>query len=255
VALRFDGANTHKVDVGSGASIDDLAAGTILAWFRLDAFPPANTSMIYTKESSGLGIGWQIQTDSIVRLFITRGAGASEIGVRVASPTGIAGAAWGFMATTWDGALTDTDQHFYSGDLSTIAVEAGSYNVQLVGAGALDSVAAASGVVGNRAANSRQFDGLIGWIGIWNRQLSLGEVRAQQFRPHKTSGCVLFVHLGYAGTGTQPDWSGNGNNGTVTGATVANHVPLTAPFGGELWVPYVVAAPAAGNPWYAYAQS
>ena len=31
--------------------------------------------------------------------------------------------------------------------------------------------------------------------------------------------------------GTQPDWSGNGNSGAVTGATVADHVPLGPPFG------------------------
>ena len=36
--------------------------------------------------------------------------------------------------------------------------------------------------------------------------------------------------LGYNGTGTQPDWSGNANSCTVSGATLSNHAPIGAPF-------------------------
>jgi len=44
-----------------------------------------------------------------------------------------------------------------------------------------------------------------------------------QLRPF-CSGCTTYYELGWASTGTQPDLSGSGNKGTVTGATVAAHV-------------------------------
>jgi hypothetical protein len=52
--------------------------------------------------------------------------------------------------------------------------------------------------------------------------------------PRPIAGCVGFWHLGANGVGTQPDWSGNANAGTVTGATVSDHVPLGPWFGYDL---------------------
>jgi len=74
----------------------------------------------------------------------------------------------------------------------------------------------------------------------FDRALSLGEIRSLQFHPRVLSGCVLYSHYGFNGTGTQPDWSGKGNSGTVTGATVSNHVPLGSPFGFDDPLPYIV---------------
>ena len=61
---------------------------------------------------------------------------------------------------------------------------------------------------------------------LHNRRLSLGELKTQQFAPHPVSETVLFVPLGFNGTGTQADWSGNGNNCKVTGATQSADVPI-----------------------------
>jgi hypothetical protein len=56
--------------------------------------------------------------------------------------------------------------------------------------------------------------------------LTLGEIQSWQFAPRMMAGCVGFWRLGDNGTGTQPDLSGNGNNGTVTGATQSDNPPL-----------------------------
>ena len=85
--------------------------------------------------------------------------------------------------------------------------------------------------VGNSPGFVDAFVGRIGFFGVWNRAMPLGEIVSHQWCPRKTSGCDALYHLGFNGVAAQPDWSGSGNTGTVTGATVSDHVPLSSPFG------------------------
>jgi hypothetical protein len=78
----------------------------------------------------------------------------------------------------------------------------------------------------NRAAADLSFVGRGAILALFNRVLLLPEIQAWQYRPRNLSGCVGFWRLGSNGTATQPDFSGNGNSGTVTGATVAEDPPL-----------------------------
>ena len=80
----------------------------------------------------------------------------------------------------------------------------------------------------------------------WNRILTAGEIHAQQFHPHRTSGCLCIWLPGYNGTTNVPDWSGNANTGTITGATVSDQVPIPFRRRGPLYVPYTVAAAPSG---------
>jgi hypothetical protein len=133
---------------------------------------------------------------------------------------------WNYVGFTFDiaGSANEVIQ-IYKGNLTTVAAEI-SYAYRTDGSGTLNSDAAANFSIGNASGYGAAWPGTIAWFAHWNRVLTLAEVVEQQFNPHVTSGCVLFMHLGYNGTGTQPDWSGNGNNGTVTSATVSDHVPL-----------------------------
>jgi hypothetical protein len=100
--------------------------------------------------------------------------------------------------------------------------------------------------IGNlTTAGSFSYRGSLAWVGIWNTELTLAQIQALQFRRRVTSGCVGFWELGYNGTGTVPDWSGNANAGTNTSGTVTDHVPLPYRRGRGLWLP--PAAVAAGT--------
>jgi len=84
---------------------------------------------------------------------------------------------------------------------------------------------------------------------VIRRRLTLGELQQLQFAPlgacNVTNTELLFE---YHGTGTQADYSGNGSNGTVTSATVADHVGLGPSFGFDPgWIPYTVAAAGGGQ--------
>ena len=68
---------------------------------------------------------------------------------------------------------------------------------------------------------------------MFNKDLSLGEIRLQQWNPHRTVNTVMWVEYGYNGTGTQVDLSGNSDavDGTVTGMTQSDHYPGRQLFG------------------------
>lgn len=138
--------------------------------------------------------------------------------------TGLALDTWTCFALTYNAAGTSGERlKYYQGNLTTaltFRAEGGTGSGTVVDAGETLTV-------GGRGA-TESMNGKVAFFGHWNRVFPLGELKAQQYRMHVTSGCVVFSHY-YAGIAT--DWSGLGNNGTITGATGADHVPLGPPFG------------------------
>lgn len=229
-ALTFGAATTDVVNHGSDASLDNLNPFTWAAWI----FPTTltNARIILSKATAG----------SVGKQFAVNGT-AGDVSVRVNRPTDTVyitndtplatTSKWYFIAATFDSAgAAGQVVNIYVGDLTTSLAER-AYGTATDGSGTPDAEETVSFAAGNLtpATPATPLQGRIAWAGVWNRGLSLGELQQQQFRPHKTSGNVLFTHYGFNGTGTQPDWSGTGNSGTVTGATQSDHVPLGAPFG------------------------
>ena len=208
-----------------------MSVGTILVWIwmendRSDVAPPGICGKRTATETHFFGINFADSNDlryrhdrATTRLDIV---GTDELLVDE----------WSFVGVSFDTAGVDGDQHLYHGTLTKLVAETG-YAAQQVGTGAIQDLTGNTFYGGWQGQIADGYwDGKVAWIAAWTRQLSLGEIKAQQFRPHVTSGCLLFSH--YHGTGTQPDLSGNGNNGTVTGALVTNHVPLAPPFGFDI---------------------
>lgn len=244
MALTFGAATSDRVDCGSGASIDDLNPFTWLFWCYA------------TNNTANRALGSKESGSNSKRLRLS-GTGGSAGNLRVEvvrattntdyitndTPLGTLNT-WKCVAITFDSAASAGQiVNIYSGTRSVVLAES-TYGTATDGSGTPSSEAAGSFYIGNRAGLASSFQGRIAVCMIWNRALTLAELIEQQFRPHKTSGCVMFTRVGYNGTGTQPDWSGNGNAGTVTGATLTpDDVPL-GPMGGfgigeEAWVPYV----------------
>jgi len=229
MALTFGAALTDRVNHGSDASLDDLSTFTILLWIYPTTLT-ANRSL-WSKTPFGdppffaLGI---LAADEL-RVKINQAGGATEYETNNANLTINK---WWFVGLDYDSG--DATRHrIYRGDLTTMATEC-TYAVADNGAGARGADAGADFALGNRkfgAVWASAFQGRIAFGGCWNRVLSIGEIQAQQFRPHVTTGCVLYSQLGFFGAlGTVADWTGTGNNGTPVGTTVADHVPLGPPF-------------------------
>ncbi len=239
-SLLFD-ATGERIDCGTGSSLDDLNPVTIAAWIRPATFGngAGNDSRIFFKNNGGTA---QMALTLLVSGTFSIGIGRASAGANVeASTTEFACYAlnhWMFMAGQLD-LSTDANCKMFVGDAANLVKEPSGYVAQTKGSGAAGTTAGASARIGSNAGGAF-LNGKIGFVGIWNRLLPLGEIISQQFRPHVTSGCKLFQLPGMNGTGTQPDLSGNGNNGTVTGATVDSGPPIGQLFGQSEGLPYIV---------------
>jgi hypothetical protein len=229
MALNFGtGASSPRVDCGSGASIDNINVGTWMAW----VYPTSSVNCRLMQK--GLGPAGHIfyTTTTVFEMTIARGTQSLLANASLANCAAYGTNKHVCMAAVFDTGGAAGDQKIYMGDLATPLAEPSAYTTQRIGSGAVGDDSGVNLIIGNISSATLSYPGDVSWIAAWNRRLSHEELIAQQWHPHVTSGCVGFWVLGYNGTGTQPDWSGNGNNGSVTGATVAAHVPLRSLYGG-----------------------
>lgn len=255
MALLFGGAADARVTIAADTTLNSLDTFTYLAWI----YPTASTLVggIITKGTGGgsnrrsfeLASGSGAAADSLlatVDLSVTD-AVSNSAASQIAQNT------WQCVAMSFDVASPTID--LYHGTLTSPAAEV-TYNTETTGSGTTSSNASDDQYIGVfGAGTSGSVAQRIGPVAIFNRVLTLAEIRRWQFNPFPFSGCVLMMHLGYDGTGTQRDLSGNGNTGTVTTATVAPHVPTRYPAVGALVSVVGTTPPASsGNPWYHYMQ-
>jgi hypothetical protein len=234
-ALDFttSGAN---VNYGSGAGLDmgTAQAGntiSIVVWLRLNSL--ATAGIVWDKSDAGFTterfFGYQ-NTSGLVNIEIGR---ATTFARGQANSNALTTGTWHCIAATWDGGDVNGPR-VYIGDLTTPLVEV-SYSTRTAGSGAIHDDSSNDLRTG-KAAGFGQTQGSIALVHyIKGTELTLEQLRAQQFRPHVLANTKLFSVTGWNGTGTQADWSGctdTGcpNNGTVTSATVADHVPLGSLF-------------------------
>lgn len=229
-ALLFTNADTDHVNHGLGSTLANINAGTMLAW----VYRTGTTSdrMVYMKGNAAeLNRAKYLKVNSSDN---AQGAGSLQFGMYRATtpmlvePTGtpVTQDAWVCIAATFDSDGADGDQHVYIGDLDDPLTEPGAYTVRQAGSGTPSDDSADNFHVGNEMQVSPlrfSFPGSIALLAYWNRVLSLDELRDQQYRPHPTSGCVLFASM--TTTPTVVDESGNDNDGTVSGATLTDGIP------------------------------
>ena len=222
MALTF--VNNSEVSIAADTSIDNLDPYTIMAWCYPTAFSVGDR--IASKHGS------------INRIFrITSGGGLMLERMRATSNLTyesdgavLTANTWNFVASRLDTASGGNQGALFIGDRSTLAVEP-TYGTANDGSGAIDSDASTALTVGNVGAGSPNFQGSIAFFAVYAEALSDAQIHVMQFRPMVTSTCRVYMHLGINGTGTQYDWSGNANNGTVAGSpTVGAHVPLPIMF-------------------------
>lgn len=229
MALNFDSAGSaRRVDFGSAANLDNLARGAsgMSIWMWVKRTTNGGNQHLVTKDGAGT-TGFNFVCDNApvegsVRFIVFR-ASPTDF---VTSGTILALNTWTYIALTFDDALA-TEADMYSGSLSVIATET-AYSTSTSGSGTPTDDASINLYVGNLPRSTTlPFLGVIARGGVLNRRLTLAEIQQLQFASlaeANISGTVLLYDL--QGTGTQPDYSGNGNAGTVTSATAADHAPL-----------------------------
>lgn len=250
MSLTFTNATTDRVSIAAATTLNTLQQVTTLTWMYPTGF--GNNQHFITKRTD-VNAGWGVRIDDASgNVFVNKPtAGAGSNALSTGGPLTVN--AWNYVATTGSNDISTDNCHIYVGNLTTLAAEV-SYasKVDRAAATAFDDSAWPL-YLGNRNNASASFAGRLGIQAIFNRVLTLSEIQRWQFAPRMMPGCVGFWLLGDNGTGTQPDYSGNGNAGTVTGATQSDNPPLRRRLGRRLLdALYATSAPPAGggSPYY-----
>ena len=248
MSLLFD-ANGEYVDHGSDASLDDLTNPTVLTWIY-PTVSDTNYRAIVSKLDTGDSLGWGIRMTDIwdssapESINVVRVTDAGNKFSETVQDVMVL-SAWNFIGVVFQSPGTEDD--IYRGDLTTLATKQtiGKSNVR-AGASVLSDAAEAFRLAATSDNTTNQYRGRIAFVAVFDAQLTLAQIQAIQYRPINSmthSSCVLLVFPGLHGASTVPDFSGNGNTGTVTNATIDDHVPLGPHFGFRRSNPYVVGAP------------
>ena len=245
MSLNFAGGSTDRVDFGSDASLDNMSEFTFMFWARWEVF--GSLDFLFSKGASDdLALHFRFSGIALNEFAFDRARATTDLFV-AQSNTGshnLQTDTWYCVAAT---AHETNAPHIYSGSLTEIFAEY-PYDSQITGSGAFTDDSGSNLIIGNNTGFTQATEGDIAFVQVWDRQLSLAECRANQFRMTPDVDTVAFSHLGYNGTGTQPDWSGNGNSGTVTGAAQSDHVPLGSQFGFDHnWAGAFTAPPSAAT--------
>lgn len=238
MSLTFS-ADGHRV-AHPGTHLSNINTGWVAGWF----YPTSDADRMYwfgsSASAAGSGNDLQIQQRGDQAGDPIQGfCGRATTYLQAAAPAANF-AAWGlnkwlFMVFVFDVTGADTDQKLYLGDLTTPPAEPSAYTTQTAGAGTTDRVGTADFYVGNGLTTSREFKGDIdSFFGFDRLPTSAAEIARLW---HETrhgllhglladANCRLAVRYGLVGTGTQPDLSGSGSNGVVTGATRSVPAPI-----------------------------
>ncbi len=250
MSLNF-GTSGDFVNCGSSTTIDNVwgsgdAIGTVLTWFRFDTLPSTSGHPQRWASQGNDKLCGSAGSDNFI-CSINRGTLSQLVFASFANCANWPGVGeWAFGAYVFDTSAGNTDQKLYIGSLTAFAAEPSSYTIQRVGSGTVTDSTAKNYYLGsNPDATNEITEGPIARHMLFSTALSADEIKQQQFTPFPRSDCVCWIELGFDGTGTQIDLSGNSNTGSVTNATVADHVPTPVFQSAPLGVPYVVAAAAA----------
>lgn len=156
--------------------------------------------------------------------------------------TGWAAATWHCMAGTYDGSTLRLFTKDPGGDLVEQATVSNSSTPR--------SPASPEMLIGNiHDGSNEDWDGRIANVFIIDGvALSIGELRTLATLGRTRRSVTAFLPL-FGNASPEPDYSGNERNGTITGATQADHAPTSPPFGFDLgWMGAFVAAAAAPAP-------
>lgn len=234
MALQTTDNGTQVVNHGTDSSLTDLTVGTVAFWVKHADTNTTFRTLVHKIYTPSFPAGWVVfrnETTGYIRFDFLK----SSTYLRIAPDSILQGTTeYSFWAFTWNATSgVATDQKGFFGDESTLVSEI-SYSFQQAGTGTYNSDTLQPLRVMNNDTPNNAMAGDFAWVGIWNAQLTLTDLLLQwknlQAPIVKRSNNVLFCHYGIhgsGGVGTQLDWSGNANNGTITGATKADHAPLS----------------------------
>lgn len=222
-ALKFGAATTDALNCGaatSGTPLFALDPMTVFMW----VYPTTLTSGTRLAQTGNTTSRKQYTlsgTTGNIQAQINRTANSTY--VTSDTPLGTL-SKWKFLAMAYRSSANPA-QAIYHGDLHAPAVES-TYGTATDGSGGTIGEIDGQFCIGNLNGSTVAFVGSISTVAVANHYASLTDARYWQkklldryWRPDLRWGCKFFMQVGRQANGAQYDLSGNGLNGTITGAT------------------------------------
>jgi hypothetical protein len=246
MALTF-AANGDLVAISAGAFTTVGATGTVLVWIYLTDDAARQYWFGHAAGGPEVSLDWRAdQANDIINCYRQRSTTYLQAAAHAANFAAYGLNKWLCFAFIFNTGGADADQIMLMGDLSTSLAAPSGYSTQTLGSGTLTTTAR-DFYLGNGPATTRELHGRIGSAALFDSALTVAQCQWWQFNPRMMPGCSGLYHLGFNGTGTQTDYSGNGASGAVTGATQVDHVPVAPIFGARRGWRGAYTAPVAGG--------
>jgi hypothetical protein len=223
-ALSFDGDD--YVDCGSGSSLELTGDFTFELWIRPDAWDANANQPFLAKGVSGGVLNWYVgETTANVLKFVHYSDGYKEV-------VDTSGASW--VNGTWYHVVVVVKEasnvvNFYRNGALLSSV-GGVFDTKPIIT--TDEIAQ----IGRYVSTEYWKGGLIDEVRIYSRALELAEVTTNYnsgkgtYIPSDVSSLVAWWHMDEGSGGEIADSSGEGNTGTIYGATwVGGIIPITTP--------------------------
>lgn len=256
MARAFNGSN-QNVSCGDQTILDFADGMSFSAWFLIN-----NVSNDYCICEKGSGSP-DLSLGRFLVFFDVVGANSARtqmLSIRAASngssDTWFEGASGSIVANAWFHALV-------TWDITAGTVRAylnGTEDANSPGTGTGGSEADFGGsdplIFGERSAGTMDMDGRIAECAMWVHYtdasqgiLSANEARmlASGVSPLRIRPNQLRLYLPMGHASPEPDYSGYLRSGTVTGATVGNHAPVSPMFAYDAQYPHIVTAAVVGD--------
>ena len=237
MALTFASSTVDYVTHGSGASLDNLSAVTVMMWVKPEDVATEFHALVSKNQAAATpGLLFALHEENVLAFATLRTDGVDCAAEATTSNfANFALGEWLFIAFVTD---IGNAARMLVGSRTAPPAEPSSYDVQVLGSGTRLTDASEDFVIGHGndfATANHGYAGDVAVVHVVNTGLTNGEIIEQWRRPHVRADSVIFSHYGWAGTGTQPDWSGAGNPGTLVGSpTVSDHVPIAPGFGFDI---------------------
>lgn len=188
--------------------------------FWLEMVTPGNTGYLNWMRTNGANQVTMFWNAGTLEVVVGR-SGTNDL--LTGAGSGLNSAGFHFLVVTYDNAAAPNRIKVYTGTpLAAAALDGQGGN----GSGSVGNPSGAAYIVGNNATPSNNFPGAVSYHAHHPVTLNLQQILSMQQRIRRRASTDLLTLYGLNDAGTQPDWSGNGRNGTVTGATVYRNAPV-----------------------------
>jgi len=245
MAREFGAGSTHRVVTSN--SLNPAGSLSVCGWFQMGSGGAQNARIVSNRSNADGAVGYLIGPGSSadvdkIRFLIAVGGSFRTI----KSTTAFDDDAWHFFSAVYTAGATDQTDLYVDNMDTPEATSSGTWGTY--------NNASSNLTIGSNPDGTQDtaWPGVIANISVYDRALTAGE-RKQC----KVKGWVRnnVLNMPIIGASTEPDYSGNGYNGTVTGTSLADNPPIGLLFGFDNIMPFPITVGGAFNPSWARKRS